>query len=90
MKYLNINPDKESEPTRDRPAAHRKAESVPPAKSTKVHPQVAGDENASLYFVGTATTILSDPLLEFLHGLLALREWHGIRILTDVGWTMKN
>ncbi|QDS67516.1 hypothetical protein FKW77_001735 [Venturia effusa] len=52
-------------PTRDH--AHF-PDSLPPAKETKLHPTGAGNENASLFFVGTATTIL---------------EWAGIRLMTD-------
>lgn len=42
---------------------------LPLAAHAKVNPNVApGNENASIYFVGTATTIL---------------EWEGIRLMTD-------
>jgi hypothetical protein len=40
-----------------------------PIKQTYTHPRKsAGQENASIFFVGTATTIL---------------EWEGIRVMTD-------
>jgi L-ascorbate metabolism protein UlaG (beta-lactamase superfamily) len=45
--------------------------SLPPATTTKLHPTNApsdGSSNASIYFIGTATTIL---------------EWSGLRLLTD-------
>ena len=67
MKRIQITPDGSGPPTKlntDVPA------SLPDAKETRIHPQNAPDAstNASLFFVGTATTIL---------------EWEGIRILTD-------
>lgn len=62
---LQLDPSKPTAPTRDHGAF---PESIPQAKETKTHPSKAGDENASLYFIGTATTVL---------------EWEGIRILTD-------
>lgn len=61
MQYLTINPNTAPEPTRDRPSNHPKAENIPAAKSTAVHPKLSGGENASIYFVGTATTILYPP-----------------------------
>jgi L-ascorbate metabolism protein UlaG (beta-lactamase superfamily) len=67
MKRIQITPNGSGPPTKldtDVPT------SLPDAKETKIHPQNAPDAstNASLFFVGTATTIL---------------EWEGIRILTD-------
>lgn len=62
---LQLDSSKPLAPTRDNadfPA------SIPQAKATQTHPSKAGDENASIYFIGTATTVL---------------EWEGIRILTD-------
>ncbi|KAK2765189.1 hypothetical protein FQN54_008888 [Arachnomyces sp. PD_36] len=47
---------------------------VPPAKETKLHPSHSGAENASLKFIGTATTIL---------------EWEGIRLMTDPNFLHK-
>ncbi|MCJ1248911.1 hypothetical protein MMC30_006132 [Trapelia coarctata] len=43
-------------------------ESLPEPKEVKVHPTKSGAEDASIYFVGTATTII---------------EWEGLRIMTD-------
>jgi hypothetical protein len=62
---ITINPASTKPPTRDNanPPVH-----LPVAKNEKQHPSKAGGENASVYFVGTATTIL---------------EWEGIRVLTD-------
>jgi L-ascorbate metabolism protein UlaG (beta-lactamase superfamily) len=67
MKHLQITPAASGPPTKldtSVPAA------LPDAKETKVHPMNApdADTNASLFFVGTATTII---------------EWEGLRILTD-------
>lgn len=52
---ITIDPATTKPPTRDNanPPAH-----LPVAKEEKQHPSEAGGENASVYFVGTATTIL--------------------------------
>ena len=56
---LTLNPHDSLPPTRDLPSGAKHPETLPEAKETKVHPSnSAGDENASLFFVGTATTIL--------------------------------
>ncbi|TKA65648.1 hypothetical protein B0A49_04683 [Cryomyces minteri] len=70
MKHLSIDPSKTEAPTRDHPHGQQHPESLPEAKEIKAHPTGAGagGENASLFFVGTATTIL---------------EWEGIRLMTD-------
>jgi hypothetical protein len=48
---------------------HTHKHSLPPPKSTQTTPnKTTGKENASLFFVGTATTIL---------------EWEGMRMMTD-------
>jgi len=54
-KNLVLDPSHAEAPTRDH---QNYPSSLPEAKETKVHPTNAGGENASLYFVGTATTIL--------------------------------
>jgi hypothetical protein len=64
-KHFTINPSVSKPPTRDSTAL---PSSLPPAKETKVHPTDAGNENARIFFVGTATTIL---------------DWSGISIMTD-------
>ncbi|KAL8785688.1 MAG: hypothetical protein Q9213_003247 [Squamulea squamosa] len=66
MKHLTINPTNEISATRDHPQGQALAEKLPDAKETKVHPKSdgGGGENASLLFVGTATTVL---------------EWEGVR-----------
>lgn len=63
---LSLDPSNRQPPTRDGGSF---PESIPAAKETKTHPtRTSGEENASLYFIGTATTLL---------------EWQGLRILTD-------
>lgn len=67
MKRIQITPNTSVPPTKlNIPVP----DSLPSAKETKIHPSNAqsSDTNASLFFVGTATTIL---------------EWEGLRILTD-------
>ena len=58
MKHLTLIPDFQRPPTRDLPSGAKLPDSLPEAKETKVHPTNAGDENARILFVGTATTIL--------------------------------
>ncbi|KUJ21503.1 Metallo-hydrolase/oxidoreductase [Mollisia scopiformis] len=58
-------------PTRDHPAH---PSSLPTATSIKAHPTNPGSENASIFFVGTATTIL---------------EWEGVRLMTDPNFLHK-
>ena len=58
MKTFTIDPSEDQAPTGDLPAGKEVAASLPDAKETKLHPSNAGGENASLLFVGTATTIL--------------------------------
>jgi hypothetical protein len=61
---LTLDRAKTLPPTRDGATGK---ESLPEAKKTNVHPKgSSGAENASIYFVGTATTIL---------------EWEGIRVM---------
>jgi len=66
LKHLVLDPTVDQPPTRDNHAQH--ASALPAAKETKIHPTNPGSENASIFFVGTATTIL---------------EWEGIRLMTD-------
>lgn len=67
MKHLQLTPSASGPPTKLDTSVPA---SLPDAKETKVHPKNAPDPgtNASLFFVGTATTIV---------------EWEGLRILTD-------
>ncbi len=68
MKSLTIDPASSQAPTRDFPPSRTLPEGLPLAKDVNVHPTKPGGENASLFFVGTATTIL---------------EWEGLRLMTD-------
>lgn len=65
--HLILDPSNPLAPTRDR-FETAIPHSVLDEKEVKVHPTNPGSENASLYFVGTATTIL---------------DWGGIRLMTD-------
>ncbi|GAM89080.1 hypothetical protein ANO11243_071150 [Dothideomycetidae sp. 11243] len=65
--HLVLNPDETQPPTRNVFAAHHPS-SLPEPKEVKLSPAGSGGENASIYFVGTATTIF---------------EWEGIRLMTD-------
>jgi L-ascorbate metabolism protein UlaG (beta-lactamase superfamily) len=67
MKHLTITPSTSGQPTKDSATV---PSTLPAAKETKIHPSNAPSDstNASLFFVGTATTII---------------EWAGLRILTD-------
>lgn len=58
MQYLTIDPRTTQPPTRDLPSTAKLPSQMPGAKEVKVHPTKAGSENGSIYFVGTATTIL--------------------------------
>ncbi|EME39278.1 hypothetical protein DOTSEDRAFT_47855 [Dothistroma septosporum NZE10] len=68
--HLTLDPAHHRPPTRDETAATTQADLSPPeAKISHQHPTKAHDkENASLYFIGTATTLI---------------QWEGLRILTD-------
>jgi L-ascorbate metabolism protein UlaG (beta-lactamase superfamily) len=67
IKYrLTLDPSISKSATRDHP---QPAVSLPEPKKTNVSPKGStDDENASIYFIGTATTII---------------EWEGVRLLTD-------
>lgn len=70
-KHLTLDPSRSVAPTRDHPQGeHGNPANLPEAKETKIHPSgdATADKNASLMFIGTATTIL---------------EWQGIRLMTD-------
>lgn len=58
MKSLTIDPKQEVAPARDFPSGKALAEQLPLPKEVNVHPSTSGGENASLFFVGTATTVL--------------------------------
>jgi hypothetical protein len=63
--HLTVNTSLRKPPVRTKQTAPT---SLPNPQEIKVHPRTPGNENASLFFVGTATTIL---------------EWSGIRLMTD-------
>ncbi|RDW57860.1 MBL fold metallo-hydrolase [Aspergillus mulundensis] len=67
MQHITIDPRKVQPPTRDG-GLNDLPEHLPTPKATNTHPVKPGGENASIYFVGTATTII---------------EWQGVRIMTD-------
>jgi hypothetical protein len=69
MKYLQIESGAENPPTRDFPAEKGFSNANLQPAQVRVHPSGSGGENAIIFFVGTATTIL---------------EWEGIRLMTDV------
>ncbi|RPD81535.1 hypothetical protein L226DRAFT_838 [Lentinus tigrinus ALCF2SS1-7] len=55
-------------PTKPEANAQAQVGPMPIPHEHKVHPTSPGGENATLTFIGTATTLL---------------EWHGLRIMTD-------
>lgn len=69
---LNIDTKNKQSPIRDEKKGSTLKERLPTPKSSQSHPQRSSSEsdapNASLFFVGTATTIL---------------EWEGLRLMTD-------
>jgi L-ascorbate metabolism protein UlaG (beta-lactamase superfamily) len=67
---ISIDISRKQPPTRDHPTSKIVKEDLPQAKQSKIHPKqsAAQSNNASLFFVGTATTIL---------------EWEGLRLMTD-------
>lgn len=56
--HLVLDPAHSKCPTRDHPEGKVIEQALPLAKATKLHPIKAGGENARLFFVGNATTIL--------------------------------
>lgn len=69
MQHIGINIEEDLPATRDLPQGATVPDSLPSPKEVKLHPsQPNGGENASIYFIGTATTIV---------------EWMGVRIMTD-------
>ena len=66
MKRLLIDPKQAKPPTRDHPQAHEVSNALPSAKEIKVHPSKSGGEDASIFFVGTATTIMYGHFAELL------------------------
>jgi hypothetical protein len=72
-RHLTLDPSHPLPPTRDHSDTGISTY-MPDAKETKVHPTISGAENASLYFVGTATIILC---------------WAGVRLMTDPNFLYK-
>ncbi|KAF2769288.1 Metallo-hydrolase/oxidoreductase [Teratosphaeria nubilosa] len=67
--HLTLDPSNPQPPTRDNPPGTSTQTTLPPATKTNAHPKGSTkNENASLHFIGTATTIL---------------EWEGLRLMTD-------
>lgn len=62
MNSITINPKDAQLPTRDQDIETKIPTSLPESTKTFRHPVKPGDENASLFFIGTATTILSAVL----------------------------
>lgn len=85
MQTIRINADDHRPATRDLTADTQTPKNLPTPKQVKLAPSQTGNENASLYFVGTATTIMSVPAQsQYGLDLKWNREWAGIRIMTDV------
>ncbi|GKZ18183.1 hypothetical protein AbraCBS73388_000342 [Aspergillus brasiliensis] len=61
---ITIDPNDLKAPTRHLPTSVNPPSKLPPAKESRVHPSKPGGENASIYFIGTATTIMRP---NFLH-----------------------
>lgn len=65
--HLIIDPTNVKPPTRDNNHHHDQPipQALPPFNKINLHPIRSGGENASIYFVGTATTILyvNDPVV---------------------------
>jgi len=68
MVHITVDPSNNLGPLKGKSELPRNA--MPGAKEVKAHPDLSktGQENASIFFVGTATTVL---------------EWAGIRLMTD-------
>ncbi|KAJ5489403.1 hypothetical protein N7539_004293 [Penicillium diatomitis] len=61
MQHISINIGNDLPATRDLPAGATVPDELPAPKEVRLHPtQPNGGENASIYFVGTATTIMSE------------------------------
>lgn len=60
MQRIFINPEDDRPATRDLPSGASMPDDLPSSKEVKLHPSPSevGSENASLFFVGTATTIM--------------------------------
>lgn len=69
MATLTLDISSKQAPVRDAASVDAVPSSLPAAKESHQHPSSSTDNNnASLFFIGTATTIL---------------EWEGLRLMTD-------
>lgn len=76
IQRLALDPKQVQPPTRDLSSGRSLPDSLPDAKEVKVHPRgTDGTENASLYFVGTATTILLVGLIPLNRSRCWLLLW---------------
>lgn len=57
MKQIEIDPNHRQPPTRDG-SADQVPQTLPPVKNSKSHSSKPTSENASIYFVGNATTVM--------------------------------
>jgi L-ascorbate metabolism protein UlaG (beta-lactamase superfamily) len=74
MNVIQVDTSAKKSPTRDA-TAKGLPDKLPAAKASKEHPtKGSSNTNASLFFVGTATTIL---------------EWEGLRLMTDPNFLHK-
>lgn len=58
MHPILLDPRNVRAPTRDAPSGVIAPDHLPTPKGIATHPSTPGGENASLFFVGTATTIM--------------------------------
>ncbi|BFZ59112.1 hypothetical protein YB2330_000114 [Saitoella coloradoensis] len=67
---ITLDPSSTLYPTRDHPHSHPHAHDLPKPLHVETHPKgkVTGTEDASIFFIGNATTVI---------------EWEGVRIMTD-------
>ncbi|KAJ5296129.1 hypothetical protein N7508_010950 [Penicillium antarcticum] len=70
MQHISVSPRNQVPSMRELPSPAE----LPPAKMTKLHPSKPGSENASLFFIGRACTII---------------EWHGTRVITDPNFAVE-
>lgn len=66
MKRISIDPTRNHPPARDLPLQTSAPVQLPPAKATKLTPSKSGEENATLFFMGTATTIMCVHISKFV------------------------
>lgn len=66
--HILIDLDDARPPYRDAPATHATKSALPQPSALKTHPtgKAVGQENASIYFIGTATTSASRVRMCFI------------------------